>query len=40
MPFVSLITYLVGTGYDFGELIRLLFLALDHGLQYGGMIGP
>ena len=40
MLFVSLMTYLVGTGDDFGEFIGLLFLALDHSLQDGGMIRP
>lgn len=31
-------THLVGTGDDLGELIRLLFLAFDHGLEDGGVI--
>ena len=35
---VKQVLYLIGTGDDAGELIPLLLLALDHGLQDGRMV--
>ena len=32
------LSYLIGTGHDSGELIPLLLLALDHGLEDGRMV--